>query len=301
MKILCTSQIGSSTVLGQTMRVIAIAKALQQRGAQVKYLAGGKLIPVVQSHGIKIIPLPPMPEIELFPDSEQMKDQRYQEKMAVQTANCFQLSQNSEKETIAADRPDLMLCGSPLSTLTAKEAKIPAVLTMLQPHGKKTFAYFEQKMQDRKNLNHILENRMCLPNGKLSGGDFQQSFLQALDVIGLIFLEGMPEISGGMDLDEISSHFGTKTDLFQKVKPKIRFTGPLLAEMPGNFPTQEELKLRYTGHPSQPLVYVTIGGGTALIGEEFLHLVLEAFRLLPEVNGVVSTGLAIAEEKIAGY
>jgi MGT family glycosyltransferase len=293
-KILCTSQIGSSTVLGQTMRVAAIAKALQRRGAQVKYLAGEKLIPVIQSHGIEIIPLPSMPEIELFPNEEQLNDQAYQKEMGAKLVSCFQLSLKSEKEALVAERPDLMLCGSPLSMLTAREEHVPGVLTMLQPHGKKTLEYFMKKMKERAALNNVIA-------ASISNEDYEKTFSEAMEMVQLIFLEGMPEISGDLDLNEIERDFPEIKEKIQKIKSKIQFTGPLLVERPEKFPSREELKLRYTGNQSQPLVYITIGGGTTLIGEEFLNLVIEAFRSLPDVKAVISTGLAISAEKIGSY
>ena len=200
MKILCTSQIGSSTALGQTMRVTAIAKAFQRRGAQVKYLAGGKLIPVIQSHGIEIIPLSSMPEIELFPDEAQLNDQDYQKEMGAKIGSCLQLSLQREKEAITAERPDLMLCGFPLSILSAREARIPASLTMLQPHGKKTLEYLLKKMKERTTLSNMIA-------ASLSRGDLEKSFSEGMETVQLIFLEGMPEISGDIDFNQISCDF----------------------------------------------------------------------------------------------
>ena len=149
-----------------------------------------------------------------------------------------------------------------------------------------------KKMQDRAKAHDFFADLV-------PGGDSNKSYGD-LETASLIFVEGMPEISGDTDFDKIGYNFTEPGEWIQKIKPKIRFTGPLLAESPEKLPSQEELKIRYTGHQDQPLVYVTIGGGTNLIGEKFLSLVLEAFRLLPEVKGVVSTGLAISEEQIAG-
>ncbi len=294
MKILCTSQIGSSTALGQTMRVTAIAKALQRRGAQVKFLAGGKLIPVIQSHGIEIIPLSSMPEIELFPDEAQLNDQDYQKEMGAKIGSCLQLSLQREKEAITAERPDLMLCGSPLSILNAREARIPASLTMLQPHGKKTLEYLLKKMKERTTLSNMIA-------ASLSRGDLEKSFSEAMETVQLIFLEGMPEISGDIDFNQISCDFPELGERIQKIKSKIQFTGPLLIESPEKLPNQKELKIRHSGNQVQPLVYVTIGGGTSLIGEEFLSLAVETFRSLPKVKAVISTGLAVSAEQIGGY
>lgn len=294
MKILCTSQIGSTTALGQTMRVTAIAKALQQRGAQVKFLAGGKLIPVIQSHGIEIIPLPSMPEIELFPNEGQWDDQDYQREMGAKIGSCLELSLQREKEVIMDESPDLMLCGSPLSILSAREARIPASLTMLQPHGKKTLEYLLKKMKERTTLRNMID-------ASLSRGDFEKSFSEGMETVPLIFLEGMPEISGDIDFNQISGDFPELGERIQKIKSKIRFTGPLISESLEKLPNQKELKIRHSGNQDQPLVYVTIGGGTSLIGEEFLSLAVETFRSLPKVKAVISTGLAVSAERMGNY
>ncbi len=41
MKVLCTAQMGTGNVIGQTMRVAAIAKTLQRRGHDIKFIAEG--------------------------------------------------------------------------------------------------------------------------------------------------------------------------------------------------------------------------------------------------------------------
>lgn len=114
-----------------------------------------------------------------------------------------------------------------------------------------------------------------------------------LKAVNLFIMEGLPELSGDTDAE-------LKGEGLAALKDKIRFTGPLLAEPPENLPGQEELKTRHTGNKELPLAYVTIGGGTPLIGEDFLTLVLDAFRQLADVKGVISTGLAIDPDRLAG-
>ncbi|HEY3423544.1 MAG TPA: nucleotide disphospho-sugar-binding domain-containing protein, partial [Negativicutes bacterium] len=67
---------------------------------------------------------------------------------------------------------------------------------------------------------------------------------------------------------------------------------------PEKLPGQQELKIRHIGEAGKKMVYVTIGGGSQLIGESFINLVLEMFRLMPDTQGVISTGLF---EDAVGY
>ncbi|HBE77390.1 MAG TPA: hypothetical protein DDW65_06350, partial [Firmicutes bacterium] len=83
MKVLCSTQFGSGTVLGQTMRVAAIAKALEHKGHQIKFLAGEKLIPVLKDYQFDLLSLPQMPEI-VFPKSPaEIEDPSYRERALV--------------------------------------------------------------------------------------------------------------------------------------------------------------------------------------------------------------------------
>ncbi|HEY3424808.1 MAG TPA: hypothetical protein VGL27_08440, partial [Negativicutes bacterium] len=49
--------------MGQTMRVVAIAKELQRRGHEVKFLAGDKMIAVIQGYGLEVIEVD-MPQMD---------------------------------------------------------------------------------------------------------------------------------------------------------------------------------------------------------------------------------------------
>ncbi len=296
MKVLCASQMGSSTALGQPMRAIAIAKALQRRGNRVKFLASGKLAAVVRNHGLEVIPLPELPEIDFQFGGGPDRDERRQEERLAQFKQSIAATTEAEQAALAVERPDVLLCGSPLSIHTAKKAGIPCVLAILQPHGQKTLRFFKEKMAaGQSQTGRYLSDLMRALDPKLA--DAGPAGLQTLlgEGLDLIFIEGMPEIGGAIDLG------ATEAEWFAKMKDKVRFTGPLLAEDPRDLPEQAELKQRHGGDPAKPLVYVTIGGGTSLIGEEFLHLVLETFRRLPEINGVIATGLALPPEELAKY
>lgn len=180
----------------------------------------------------------------------------------------------AEEAAIEKNKPDVMLCGNISGPLSARKKGIPAVMTILQPHGEKTLQYFSKNMAKNAETNNFI--------------------VQVLSGIDLLLIEGTPEL--GPDIDSL-----LKENSFMNFKNKVRFTGPLLPENPDAFPSQEELKIRYLGNKDQPLVYATIGGGSQLIGKEFLRQVLDMFRSLPEVKGIISTGLAIAPEKIAEY
>jgi UDP:flavonoid glycosyltransferase YjiC (YdhE family) len=295
LKVLCSTQMGAATIMGQSMRVISIAKALQRQGHQIKYLAGEKLMPVLKDFGIEVIPLPSMPQVDFPVNDKLMQDERYQEKISTAMKEIFKLLSSAEKEAIAYEEPDAMLCGTPTGLFSAKAVGIPCVFTILQPHGKKTFNYFRERIAsgaDRQK--YILNLINIFAPGMPAGASLKDIAVNVMDAMGLILLEGMPEISGDADLESLG-------DWFQHIKDKIRFTGPLLPEAPDILPGQEELKLLYTGSQDKPLVYVTIGGGSGLIGEEFLHTVLDMFRGLPQVKGFIATGLAVPPEKMAGY
>jgi len=49
-RVACTTEMGfASTVLGQTMRVLAVAKALSGRGHEVFFYTSKALLPIVES------------------------------------------------------------------------------------------------------------------------------------------------------------------------------------------------------------------------------------------------------------
>lgn len=174
----------------------------------------------------------------------------------------------AEQRVINDEQPDVMLCGSFTGPAAARNSGIPCAMVLLQPHGQKTISFFAKRSRSiRMGLN-------------------------ALGAADLIIMEGMPELDGGKGVEFDGKHPFAQRD-------RIRFAGPLLVESPDSLPGQSELKIRHTGNGELPLVYVTIGGGTPLIGEGFLLLVIEAFRSLPGVRCVVSTGLAVDPRRLA--
>ncbi|WP_158442841.1 glycosyltransferase [Pelosinus sp. UFO1] len=178
-----------------------------------------------------------------------------------------------EIETKAATReqPDLLLCGTISGSKIGKCLGIPSLLVALQAHGPKTLAMFAQRLKGIK--------------------DELYSSQEAAD---LIILEGMPEISGGVS-------FGDQWENYEALQDKIYFTGPLLNESPNEMPSRETLKEKHIGAGNKTMVYVTIGGGSSLIGEQFLQLVLESLKMLPWLTGVVATGIAISPDKIKSF
>lgn len=274
MKVLCSSQMGTGTVLGQTMRVVAVAKELQRRGHEIKFLAGEKLIPVINSYGIELIELPPMPKMG-FPAgllSNGGAEQRAE--VMVKIKEIFRQMAEAEKNAAGVEKPDMMLCGNLTGPLTARAAGIPSALIFLQPHGKKTINLFTQRLSKQETS--------------------RQNILAVLKAAGLLLMEGMPEL-GGEEFTPAFEEWGAT------LKNKLHFTGPLPVEKPESLPGQEELKERHAGRRDKTLVYVTIGGGSPLIGEDFLSLVLNMFREQPEINGVISTGLTLDPNRLANY
>lgn len=272
MKVLCTAQMGTGTIMGQTMRVVAIAKALKRRGHEVKFLAGDKLIPIIKDFGIDVIEITDMPQFD-YPLSNQAITPEQEEEMLIKSQQVMAKIMKIETEAVTREKPSLLLCGTLSGPNVGQQLGIPSLLTILQPHGSKTLTMFNQRLKDTKIKERI------------------SSSLAAAD---LIMMEGMPEISGGVTLESS----GGNAAIFQD---KIHFTGPLLTKYPDEMPTREALKEKHIGARDKTLVYVTIGGGSSLIGEQFLQIVLESLRLLPQLTGVIATGIAISPDKIKSF
>lgn len=251
------------------MRVIAIARELQHRGHEVAVLAGAKQSSVFEQYHLEFIELPPVPQMGagLFTFGPKALDDNRLEEIMARMKEIVPQMVEAEKKVIGAIRPDVMLCGSFTGATAAKAFSIPAAMVLLQPHGEKTINFLSGRPGVREQL---------------------ARFLEAAD---LLILEGMPELDGLPNTATQSA--------FASMKVKVRYTGPLPPDPPDSLPGQEELKIRHTGTKEHTLVYVTIGGGTPLIGEEFLKVCLDAFRMLPNIQGVFSTGLAIDPQQLA--
>jgi UDP:flavonoid glycosyltransferase YjiC (YdhE family) len=254
--------------MGQPMRVIAIAKALQRRHHEVKFLAGGKLIPVIRNFGIDVIEINDMPQFD-FP-SNPMPNLDQQDELSIKIRQVMTRIMEIEKKIATQEKPSMLLCGTLSGPTVGQQLGIPTLLTFLQPHGLKTLAMFTQRLKNSK-MKDPLSSMLAAAN--------------------LIIVEGMPEISGGVTLGELGSAVA-------EVQDKIHFTGPLLIEDPDALPSRENLKEKYSGARDKQLVYVTIGGGSSLIGEQFLRIVLECLRMLPQLTGVVATGIAMPPDQI---
>lgn len=252
------------------MRVVAVAKALQRRGHEVKVLAGEQQIPIMQSQHLDCFTMPSPPKLDSPFQVLLGTDEKAKEEIRTRIREIMQPIAEAEKEFILSEKPDVIVCGNLTGPSSAKTAHIPCAMVALQPHGVKTIEFL---------------------TGRLPS--FSQSF-DLLNSVNLLIIEGMPELDGGASI-------GLQGEWAELFKGKARFTGPLLAEVPEGLPPREELKVRYTGSKEKPLIYVTIGGGTPLIGEDFLALALDAFRTLPDVNVVIATGLALEPEQLAGY
>lgn len=264
--------------MGQTMRVVAIAKALQRRGHDVRFIAAGKLIDVVRNLGINVLEVSDMPQVETFAEPQAAASMPMEERMAMMQAFMAKMVQ-VETEAAKSEQPNLIVSGTISGPLAARQLSIPSIMVFLQPHGEKTLNMFKSRTadHDEQQIKKIMDKMLGM-----------------LETADILILEGMPEISGGITLERFE-------ETLKSIKEKIRFTGPLLSEYPDHLPDRRQLKQIHVGDANKPMAYITIGGGSPLIGEQFLKIVLDALRVVPEVMGVISTGIAISPETIKKY
>jgi predicted glycosyltransferase len=207
-----------------------------------------------------------------YPLSSQMDDPEQREQLMAVRRQVMDKIREIETRAVYREKPDLLLCGTVTGPEIGQRFGIPSVLTFLQPHGPKTLAMFTRFMDDME----------------------QGGLIDSLTAADLILLEGMPEIDGGTSLEIMASNMAGLQD-------KIHFTGPLLNEYPDELPDREILKEIHCGTRDKTLVYVTIGGGSQLIGEQFIQLVLESFKMLPRYIGVVATGVLLSPDRIKTF
>lgn len=263
--------------MGQTMRVVAIAKALQRRGHDIQFIGAGKLIPIIKNFGIDVLEVSDMPDIDIYTDQQATNTMPKEEHMMKVQEIMGKIAQ-LEAEMVRREKPHLILSGTISGATAAHQQGIPSIMAFLQPHGEKTINMFSGRM----------------PNGERENKEIMIKIIGMMEAADIIILEGMPEISGGVTLER----FG---QTLKRLQEKIRFTGPLLIEYPDQLLGRSELKKLHIGDANKPLAYITIGGGSLLIGEQFLKNVLDALRMLPEVMGVISTGIAISPKTIEEY
>jgi UDP:flavonoid glycosyltransferase YjiC (YdhE family) len=270
MKVLCSTQMGyDATVLGQTMRSIAVARALRRRGHEVVFLAGAKLAPIVAQHGLRVREAPPShPALApSFLSALGSAEERAQALSALESSIPGLIA--IDAEAIAAERPDVVLAANLTGAVAARAAGIPSALVFLQPHGARTVQAFTDHIERSRALERVLE--------------------EAADAAGLVLVEGMPELGAGTTIP---------FPWAARSAGKVRYTGPLLADPVEELPPRAELRARHAGVRDEPLVYATIGGGSTLIGEAFLQLVVEMFRRAPELRGFIATGLDVLPERL---
>src|SRR6185312_5379373 len=128
MKILCSVQMGyDTTVLGQTMRSIAVARALQRRGHEVVFLVGEKLAPIVAQHGIRVREAPS--SLELAPSF--LAAQASAEERA-RLLSAFESSLPGliavDAAAIADERPHALLAANLTGAIAAHAAGIPSAI-----------------------------------------------------------------------------------------------------------------------------------------------------------------------------
>ncbi len=260
--------------MGQTMRVAAIAKALQRRGHEIRFIAAGKLIPIIEKLGIDVVEADDMPEFD-YPSKEERETEDFMVRMQDMMGKIMKI----ETEIAQKEKPDMILSGTLSGAQAAKKLGIPAVMVFLQPHGQKTVNMFSSRMNDQsKGDSSIAKERIS----------------SMMEAASLIILEGMPEISGGIKFEDLGNGLAAKSN-------NISYCGPLLTLYPNQLPAREELKALHMGDRNKRMVYITIGGGSQLIGEQFLKIVLDALRMMPEITGVIATGVAISANVINKY
>lgn len=256
--------------MGQTMRIIAIAKALQEHGHQIKYIAGGKMIEVIASFGFEVIEVDDMPKGQfsfgLLSDEKELE--KFQNQMQLIRDKIYEI----ESFIVERENPDLLLCGTTTGPLAATKVGIPSTFVLLQPHGEKTF-----------NMYNTMRNNNI-------GNQIREKIMESIRLADLIMLEGMPEIDRGS--------VKKFKHLLEPYKHKLHFTGPLLLKPYAKLPDKDVLKEKFIKQRYCNMVYVTIGGGSLLIGEEFIEICLDAFRQLPDVKAIIAIGIDILKESI---
>lgn len=131
MKVLCSAQMGMNNVMGQTMRVVAIAKALQGRGHDVLFIAAGKLIPIIKSFGIDVLEAGNMPDTVLLSDSQDNIHTSKAERMARMQETMAKIMQ-LEVDIATKEKPQLFLTGTISGPSAARQVGIPSMFTLLQ-------------------------------------------------------------------------------------------------------------------------------------------------------------------------
>lgn len=264
--------------MGQTMRVVAIAKSLQRRGHDIRFIAAGKLIPVIKNFGIDVLEAESMPEIAPY-SKPQAATGMDGETLVAMAQDVMGKIMQLEVAMALKEKPQLIVSGTISGPSAARQVGVPSLLTILQPHGEKTL--------------HMFKSRM-LQQGEQAMKKIVDGLFGMMGAADMIVLEGMPEISGGVN-------FKNYGPVLHDLKDKIRFAGPLLVEEPDRLPERGSLKQVHIGGPDKQMAYITIGGGSALIGEQFLKTVLDALRLIPEVTGVIATGIDIPPATVVSY
>ena len=251
------------------MRVVAIAKALQNRGHDIQFIAAGKLIPIIKEFGIDVIEVNDMPQFEI------PADQAGKDAMMTKLPDILGKLVEIETEVAKKAKPNLILSGTLSGARVAQQLGIPVMSIFLQPHGMKTVT--------------MIADRIAGNAEKMRG--------IMTDILGsatAIVLEGMPEIGGEINFEDFAQELAT-------IKNKVYFSGPLLTQYPSTLATRDELKTLHIGDQHKTMVYITIGGGSALIGEQFLKTALDALKMMPDIVGVIATGMAFPVEVLNKY
>ena len=270
MRVLCSTQMGyDSTVLGQTMRSIAVARALERGGHEVVFLAGAKLAPIVAQHGLRVIEAP-VPDPTFAPALlSAMGSPEERAQALARLAAALPDLIDVDAKAIAAERPDVLLGANLTGAIAARAAGIPSALVILQPHGEATIRMLAELVRGSRAIEDLLR--------------------EVAEAASLVLVEGMPALAAGVPFPFAWA---------AREVEKVRYVGPLLADAFEELPPRDELRARHAGVRGEPLVYVTIGGGSPLIGEEFLRIVVEMLRRAPALRGFIATGLDVAPERL---
>jgi UDP:flavonoid glycosyltransferase YjiC (YdhE family) len=255
---------GTGTVLGQTMRALAVARRLHRAGEQVLFGYTGRANPAVEEAGVPL---------EVLPEPEAGRPAFAFRKTGVGASldddperrasfEAWTRAVAAGEEALARRfRPDVVLAGTFTGPTAARAVGVPCVFVALQPRGAATLRMF--------------------------GGVVAERFRRLIGRVEAFVLEGMPELAaadaeGGPPLGDGPS-------------AEVHHVGPLLLRDPEELPAPGELRRRLGVEGPEPLVWITVGGGSDLLGLEFLRLAGEAFRLLPACRALLSTGFRVSE------
>lgn len=244
------------TVLGQTMRALAVARRLVLAGDEVLFGYVGQPNAAVDSAGVPIEYVPePDGQRPRF-DRRQMAGGAPDPQASAAFVDWMQRVAGQEEQLARRFEPDVVLAGSLSGPAVARAVDVPSAFVCLQPRGAATLRMLAGPAVERLRAN--------------------------IASAAVIIVEGLPEMAA----DDARLAWGQAAH--------VHHVGPLLLVDPDQLPPRSELRRRL-GVGSEPLVWLTVGGGSDLLGGDFLALASRAMRELPECRALLSLGFHVGD------